>query len=125
MAAIIDKFPSSENSVKDKFANATIHRLPTPPQDDELVLNTMNDVLLARCESNPEDPLVGYASSLHTAEDYVYYTARDLDRFANGAIQDLLSQGLQRVCHALAKLIERSVLLCSNARIAAFQNRKE
>ncbi|KAF9894710.1 hypothetical protein FE257_006600 [Aspergillus nanangensis] len=69
---------------------------PTPPDDQEVLLHTINDVLLDRVRSVPDHPLVGYPQSSHGLSDYVFYTATDLDRFASGAVQALEESGLER-----------------------------
>jgi hypothetical protein len=64
--------------------------------DDEKqhAIHTINDLLLERATTIPDQPLVGYPASTRGADDYVYYSAKDLDRFANGAVQSLNDQGL-------------------------------
>ncbi|EXJ80150.1 hypothetical protein A1O1_08292 [Capronia coronata CBS 617.96] len=87
----------SHPTMKDSRDLITSSLLPTPPHDDEeMMIHTIDDVLVERCSSIPDQPLVGYPASSHSAEDYVYYTAKDLDRFANGAIDDLVKQGFQQ-----------------------------
>lgn len=56
--------------------------------------NTINDLLLERLKRIPDEPLVGYPASTRGASDYVYYTARDLDRFTGGAVKAFVEQGL-------------------------------
>jgi hypothetical protein len=68
--------------------------LPTPPADQEAVVFTINDLLLERVTNIPEEPLVGYPATTHGGDDYVYYTATDLSRFADGAAASLVAQGL-------------------------------
>ncbi|KAH6670393.1 putative NRPS-like enzyme [Halenospora varia] len=55
---------------------------------------SINDLLLERTRTIPDDPLVGYPSSIHSPGDYVYYSAKDLSRFADGTAQALCGQGL-------------------------------
>jgi hypothetical protein len=66
--------------------------IPVKEQDD--VIYTINDLLLDRTKKIPDEPLVGYPASTRGAGDYVYYTAKDLDRFADGALENLTKQGL-------------------------------
>ncbi|PLB48180.1 NRPS-like enzyme [Aspergillus steynii IBT 23096] len=67
---------------------------PTPPDEKEVCLNTINDVLLERVQTVPDKPLVGYPKSSHGLSDYVFYSATDLDRFTSGAVQSLKASGL-------------------------------
>ncbi|TVY83631.1 Non-canonical non-ribosomal peptide synthetase FUB8 [Lachnellula suecica] len=60
----------------------------------EDIIYTINDLLLERTRSIPDEPLVGYPASTRGSNDYVYYTAKDLDRFADGAVKSLIDQGL-------------------------------
>ncbi|KAL4906800.1 hypothetical protein BDW74DRAFT_149651 [Aspergillus multicolor] len=69
---------------------------PTPPGEAEVPLCTINDILLQRLSHPPEAPLVGYPQSSHGVSDYTFYTAKDLDRFANGAGKALQSYGLPK-----------------------------
>jgi hypothetical protein len=64
------------------------------PDEKEHAIHTINDLLLERATTIPDQPLVGYPASTRGADDYVYYSAKDLDRFANGAVQSLTDQGL-------------------------------
>ncbi|KAL4873584.1 hypothetical protein BDV12DRAFT_208521 [Aspergillus spectabilis] len=69
---------------------------PTPPAEAEIPLHTINDILLQRISHPLDAPLVGYPQSSHGISDYTFYTAKDLDRFANGAVKILQSSGLQK-----------------------------
>lgn len=59
-----------------------------------LEINTINDFLLSRVESNGDAPLVGYPATARGKDDYVYYTAKDLDRFADEAAWNYSRAGL-------------------------------
>jgi hypothetical protein len=60
---------------------------------------TINDLLQQKARNIPDQPLVGYPDAVRGASHYAYYTATDLTRFAKGAAQNLISQGLsQHVC---------------------------
>ncbi|KAL4991464.1 hypothetical protein BDW68DRAFT_198708 [Aspergillus falconensis] len=83
----VDKADVSMNSTK---------LPPTPPGETEIPLRTVNDILLQRIPYPPEAPLVGYPRSSHGLNDYTFYTAKDLDRFANGAVQALQVSGLPK-----------------------------
>ncbi|KAF7588876.1 hypothetical protein BBP40_005061 [Aspergillus hancockii] len=72
---------------------------PTPPDDQEVLLYSINDLLLDRVRSSPDQPLVGYPQSSHGVSDYAYYTASDLDRFTSGAVEVLETRGLQKFNH--------------------------
>lgn len=74
------------------------HLPPTPPNEKQTpTLYTINDVLLKLVRQSPEEPLVGYPKSSHGVSDYVYYSARDIDRFTNGAVSVLNDAGLAAV----------------------------
>ncbi|RAL16759.1 putative NRPS-like enzyme [Aspergillus homomorphus CBS 101889] len=73
---------------------------PTPPHEKEVTPQTINDVLLHLLQEAPDLPLVGYPKSSHRVSDYAYYTARDLDGFANGAVEQLNKAGLSKFSHS-------------------------
>jgi hypothetical protein len=70
---------------------------PTPPADSDAPLHTINDILLHRMPYPPDAPLVGYPQSSHGVRDYAFYTAKDLDKFSNGAAKALKGFGLPKV----------------------------
>lgn len=86
-------------SSTDVFAgDAPNHLPPTPPNEKQgPTLYTINDVLLNLVRQSPEEPLVGYPKSSHGVNDYVYYSARDIDRFTNSAGSALNEAGLAAV----------------------------
>ncbi|TVY93810.1 Adenylate-forming reductase [Lachnellula willkommii] len=67
---------------------------PTSSDKHEDIVYTINDLLLERARTIPEEPLVGYPASTRGTDDYVYYNAKDLNRFADGAAKSLNDQGL-------------------------------
>ncbi|KAL2794351.1 hypothetical protein BJX66DRAFT_351276 [Aspergillus keveii] len=69
---------------------------PTPPADSDAPLHTINDILLHRMPYPPDAPLVGYPQSSHGVRDYAFYTAKDLDKFSNGAAKALKGFGLPK-----------------------------
>jgi hypothetical protein len=69
---------------------------PSSNNEKGPVIHTINDLLLERATTIPDQPLVGYPASSRGVDDYVYYSAKDLDRFADGAVQNLVHQGLPR-----------------------------
>lgn len=71
-------------------------RLADPQHGSTPLFYRLEEILIERCRSTPDVPMIGYPSTPHTAEDYTYYSARQFDRFVNGAIQDLQRQGLER-----------------------------
>ena len=82
----------------DVFVEAPHHLPPTPPNEKQTpTLYTINDVLLNLVRQSPEEPLVGYPKSSHGVNDYVYYSATDIDRFTNGAVSVLNEAGLAAV----------------------------
>ena len=60
---------------------------------DDAIFN-VNDLLLERARTIPDEPFVGYPSTAKSAGDYCYYTPKDISRFADGAIRNLVAQGL-------------------------------
>lgn len=67
---------------------------------------TINDLLMERTRTIPHTPLVGYPATSRGTHDYVYYTAKDLDRFADEAMRTLMEQGLP-LCVSLVALKNR------------------
>ncbi|KAL2831135.1 putative NRPS-like enzyme [Aspergillus cavernicola] len=76
--------------------NNPINLPPIPPRETEVSLLTINDALLHRVPHPPDARLVGYPQSSHGISDYTFYTARDLGRFANGAVRILQESGLPK-----------------------------
>ncbi|PWY95182.1 NRPS-like enzyme [Aspergillus sclerotioniger CBS 115572] len=77
-----------------------VHRLPpSPPAEESYAYYTIDDVLRSLVRDAPDEPLVGYPQSAHGVTDYVYYTPRDLDRFANGAVKQYKKAGLAEFAH--------------------------
>ncbi|KAL4755761.1 uncharacterized protein BDW70DRAFT_167943 [Aspergillus foveolatus] len=70
---------------------------PTPPDEAEVPLYTIDDILLQRISYPPDAPLVGYPQSRYGISDYAFYTAKELDKFANGAAQALQFSGLPKI----------------------------
>ena len=64
------------------------------PEEEAIEIYTINDLLLERTRTIPDQPLVGYPSSTRSAGDYVYYSATQLSQFADGAAHNLTEQGL-------------------------------
>jgi len=62
--------------------------------EQENIIYTITDLLLERARTIPEEPLVGYPASTRGSDNYAYYTAKDLNRFADGATKILTDQGL-------------------------------
>jgi hypothetical protein len=55
---------------------------------------TVNDLLVQKALSSPDAPLLAYPGSLKGTDDYVHYTARDLDRFADEAAKAYIAMGV-------------------------------
>lgn len=55
---------------------------------------TINDLLLNRAKTVPEVPLVSYPATLNGLTDFVHYTAKNLDNFAEEAAKKYLQLGL-------------------------------
>ena len=97
--------PDGSGTVKcEPYEKAGNSFLPAPSLEDIPILHTIDDVLIERCQSIPNHPLVGYPSSSHGSDDYHYYTATDLDRFVNGTVDQLVKQGLQVVSNVTLTL---------------------
>jgi hypothetical protein len=60
----------------------------------EAMLYTVNDLLVQKALSSPNVPLLAYPASPKGRDDYVHYTARDLDRFADEAVRTYIAMGL-------------------------------
>jgi hypothetical protein len=59
------------------------------------ILYTVDDLLFNRSQTIPDVSLVAYPGTTRGRSDYVHYTARDLDRFADHGAQKYASLGLQ------------------------------
>jgi hypothetical protein len=59
------------------------------------ILYTVDDLLFNRSQTIPDVPLVAYPGTARGRSDYVHYTVRDLDRFADHGAQKYASLGLQ------------------------------
>ncbi|KAF5011710.1 hypothetical protein FDECE_2170 [Fusarium decemcellulare] len=57
-------------------------------------INCINDFMLHQARSIPDTPLIAYPASELGASDFVNYTAKDLDAFADEAAKALAGQGL-------------------------------
>jgi hypothetical protein len=60
---------------------------------------TVDDLLFSRSQTIPDVPLVAYPATARGRADYIHYTAKDLDRFADHGANKYISVGLAlRVC---------------------------
>lgn len=57
-------------------------------------LRTVTDLLLRRVEEAPDVDVLAYPASARGRDDYVDYTAKDLDRFADEAARKYAQAGL-------------------------------
>ncbi|KAL5322381.1 hypothetical protein ACEPPN_010354 [Leptodophora sp. 'Broadleaf-Isolate-01'] len=57
-------------------------------------LYTVDDLLYNRSQTIPDVPLVAYPATARSRADYVHYTAKDLDRFADHGARKFASMGL-------------------------------
>lgn len=64
----------------------------TIPESDKI--NSINDFIVYQAQSIPDTPLIAYPESKLGAANFVNYSARDLDIFADEAAKALTSQGL-------------------------------
>lgn len=109
---------SNDDLVDGKDALDDLAKLPpTPPAETGTPLYTVNDILLHRIPHPPGAPLVGYPQSTHGISDYKFYTAEDLDRFANGSANIMQDSGLPKVTnlelHARGYLLTTHLVLRS------------
>lgn len=58
-------------------------------------INSITDFIRYQARSIPDTPLLAYPSSEHGASDFVDYTAKELDSFADAAAKELTRQGLR------------------------------
>ena len=86
-AKVMPKLPTLVNVTETMDLSAS-------SDEEEDMIYTINDLLMERARTIPEEPLVGYPASARGAGDYVYYNAKDLNRFADGAAKTLIDQGL-------------------------------
>ncbi|KAB8300552.1 hypothetical protein EYC80_000712 [Monilinia laxa] len=84
--------------VEARTFTAPHERLENPPQTEKAIPNrplyTVDDLIYNRSQTIPDTPLVAYPGSLRGKSDYVHYTARDLDRFADHGANTYSSIGL-------------------------------
>jgi len=59
------------------------------------IMCTVDDLLFNQSQTIPDVPLVAYPATARGRSDYVHYTAKDLDRFADHGAQKYASLGLQ------------------------------
>ncbi|PQE30831.1 fungal specific transcription factor domain-containing protein [Rutstroemia sp. NJR-2017a WRK4] len=92
--------------VATRSLNAAHEKIKLPPPISQVApsstLFTVDDLVFSRSQSIPDTPLVAYPGSSRSKSDYVHYTARDLDRFANNGANKYASIGL------VPKVITRS-----------------
>lgn len=55
---------------------------------------TIDDLIVNRASTAPNEPVLGYPASPRGKDDYVYYSNKDLDQFADEAAKYLLTAGL-------------------------------
>lgn len=91
--AIFPKFQSPNYiQIKEEHNVTTII-----PSDEPLY--TINDLLVRRARAKDDVPLIAYPGSAKGVDDYVHYTARQLDIFVDEAVRKYMSAGLPaKVC---------------------------
>ena len=57
-------------------------------------INTIDKFLINRVQTGPNVSLLAYPATLHGKSDYISYTAKDLDRFADKAARKFASLSL-------------------------------
>lgn len=66
----------------------------TSPEEPDKI-NSITDFIRYQARNIPDTPLIAYPSSEHGASDFVDYTAKELDAFADEAAKWLVAQGLK------------------------------
>lgn len=77
----------------DALVQTPASNLDFQPEKEEEI-NSINDFIVRQAQSIPDKPLIAYPASELGASDFVSYTAKDLDNFADEAAKALTSQGL-------------------------------
>ncbi|KAG4425536.1 hypothetical protein IFR04_001233 [Cadophora malorum] len=72
----------------------TLDKLDAPIGVTVRSLYTVDDLLYNRSQTIPDVPLVAYPATARSRADYVHYTAKDLDRFADHGARKFASMGL-------------------------------
>lgn len=85
--------PAAHAHDKPVYASSTTTKTSEENKDSD-VLYTINDLLVHRARTAPDVPLVAYPASESGLTDYVQYTARMLDGFAEGTARAYLRLGL-------------------------------
>jgi hypothetical protein len=73
------------------------------------MMYSVDDLLFNRSQTIPDIPLVGYPATARGRSDYVHYTARDLDRFADHEARKYASLGIEPKVETLSN---RSSKIC-------------
>jgi hypothetical protein len=79
--------------VASEFATEIIE--PQTYTQREEQINSINDFILHQARTIPDTPLLEYPGTELGAADFVAYTARQLDEFADEAAKNLARQGLK------------------------------
>ncbi|KAF2195783.1 acetyl-CoA synthetase-like protein [Zopfia rhizophila CBS 207.26] len=87
MAAMTASFIASP-TLNSKSTSASIM------EDSSNANKTIDDFLLSRLKQHPDAPLLAYPATARGTNDYVDYTAKDLDRFADEAARKYAGMGL-------------------------------
>jgi hypothetical protein len=74
--------------------NLELEHLFSVKASTETSLYTINDLLVQKARFSPDVPLLAYPASPNGRDDYVHYTARDLDRFVDEAVRIYVAMGL-------------------------------
>lgn len=86
--------PAAHAHDKPVYASSSTTTKTSEENKDSDVLYTINDLLVHRARTAPDVPLVAYPASESGLTDYVQYTARMLDGFAEGTARAYLRLGL-------------------------------
>jgi hypothetical protein len=81
--------PFKQASARDLESIETDHK-----KNKEILIHTINDLLVLRARYSPDISLLAYPASPRGTDDYLHYTASELDRFADEAARAYIAMGL-------------------------------
>jgi hypothetical protein len=100
--------PSQMNSKS--FTTSTVKEVATQGhKEDPSIPRTIDELLRSRAETHPNSALLAYPKSSRGVADFVTYTARDLDRFAEAVARKLQKNGLRAAVRSTKSLLKMGV----------------
>ena|SRR5580700_4707011 len=94
-SSIHSRLASTKHSERSRKEAVGVKQVQEPP------IRTINELLVQRARCMPDAVLLAYPSSAKGIDDYVHYTARDLDRFADEAAKAYMLLGIPPKVHSL------------------------